>query len=182
MKSKKVAIILGMATSLLGVSGMASCQSGDSSAPQGNSNNYGNHSQQGNSLKNHPVQQNTGNAKGNTGNTTGNKKSNPLNVERVSGEVTDKKVITNPDGSSMVSITLSTPSEDIKVLLAPSSYLDASRVGVQIGDTVEIKGSRMQVNGSEMMIASEINKNGNVIPLRDDKGNPMWKNATKNSK
>jgi len=111
------------------------------------------------------------------------RKFNPTNIERIKGEIVDKKVSKNPDGSSSVLIVLHTKdNQEVKVLLGPSSYLEKNRMALQIGDKVEVKVSRMSVNGQEMLIAYEIDKTGNLIRLRDEQGNPSWPESSSYNK
>ncbi len=105
------------------------------------------------------------------------KKHNPLNVERIRGEILDKKTVVNPDGSTLVMLRLSDGTNEYKVLLGPSTYLDRAGVSMQIGDTIDVKGSKMSVNGDEMFIATDITKSGYTIRLRNEAGQPVWGNG-----
>ncbi|HVY94413.1 MAG TPA: hypothetical protein VHA14_16745, partial [Bryobacteraceae bacterium] len=42
------------------------------------------------------------------------------------------------------------------------------------GDSVEITGSKVTMNGEEWIIAREVTKDGKTLTLRDKDGNPKW--------
>lgn len=102
------------------------------------------------------------------------RKPNPLNVERLAGQIVDKKILTNPDGSKNVMLKLDTGNETLTVYIGPANQFTQSRISFEIGDRVEVKGSRMQVNDNEMFIASEITKGGNTLRLVDAQNSPLW--------
>jgi len=39
---------------------------------------------------------------------------------------------------------------------------------------VEVKGSRISIQGQPTIIACEVKKGNNVLKLRDDRGMPLW--------
>jgi hypothetical protein len=47
-------------------------------------------------------------------------------------------------------------------------------VKIQPKDTVEVKGSRVTVQGQPALIAAEVKKGDEVLKLRDEAGIPMW--------
>jgi hypothetical protein len=45
---------------------------------------------------------------------------------------------------------------------------------IELGDTVDVKGSRITYNGKPAIIAAEVKKGDAVLKLRDENGFPAW--------
>lgn len=76
--------------------------------------------------------------------------------------------------SGGIHIMLNTGSEDLTVHLGPKWYLDKQSVQLKTGDKIEVKGSKVIIDGTEAIIAREIIKDGNTLKLRDINGIPFW--------
>lgn len=63
---------------------------------------------------------------------------------------------------------------DVSVHLGPEWYLENQDVKIEPKDKVEIKGSRVTLQGQATLIAAEVKKGDEVLKLRDDAGVPMW--------
>ena len=99
----------------------------------------------------------------------------PKTVETVSGEVVKVDRITPMRGmSSGVHLVVKTDKGDVSVHLGPQWYLENQDVKIQPKDKVEVKGSRVTVQGQPALIAAEVKKGDEVLKLRDEAGIPMW--------
>lgn len=63
----------------------------------------------------------------------------------------------------------------IPVHLGPSWYLDNQDIQFSIGDAIAVTGSRITYEGASAIIAMEVQKNENVLLLRDKNGFPRWR-------
>lgn len=63
---------------------------------------------------------------------------------------------------------------DVSVRLGPRWYLENQDVKIQPKDKVEVKGSRVTVQGQPAIIAAEVKKGGETLMLRDEASIPMW--------
>lgn len=96
-------------------------------------------------------------------------------VETVSGEVVKVDRVTPMRGmSSGVHLVVKTATGDVSVHLGPQWYLENQDVKIEPKDKVEIKGSRVTVEGKPTVIAAEVKKGDETLKLRDDAGVPMW--------
>jgi hypothetical protein len=96
-------------------------------------------------------------------------------VETVSGEVVKVDRITPMRGMSAgVHLVVKTGKGDVSVHLGPQWYLENQDVKIEPKDKVEIKGSRVTVQGQPAIIAAEVKKGDEVLKLRDEAGIPMW--------
>jgi hypothetical protein len=99
----------------------------------------------------------------------------PKTVETVTGEVVKVDRITPMRGmSGGVHLVVKTDKGDVSVHLGPQWYLENQDVKIEPKDKVEIKGSRVTVQGQPAIIAAEVKKGDEVLKLRDEAGIPMW--------
>ena len=96
-------------------------------------------------------------------------------VETVTGEVVKVDRITPMRGmSGGVHLVVKTDKGDVSVHLGPQWYLENQDVKIEPKDKVEIKGSRVTMQGQPALIAAEVKKGDEVLKLRDDAGIPLW--------
>jgi hypothetical protein len=100
----------------------------------------------------------------------------PKTIETLSGEVvTVEKYVPGRGGTSYgVRLSLKTEKETIPVVLGPASYIEEKRIKFAANDKIEVKGSKMSIQGQPTIIAAEVKKGDQVLKLRDDKGIPLW--------
>jgi hypothetical protein len=107
--------------------------------------------------------------------TRGGRMYDPKTVETVNGEVVSVEKIPSPGGQgSGVHLTLKTDKETVSVELGPDWHIEKQPVRIHAKDLVEVKGSRVMVQGKPAIIASEVKKGGQSLKLRDEKGIPAW--------
>jgi hypothetical protein len=97
-------------------------------------------------------------------------------VETLSGEVVavDKYVPGRGGTSYGVRLSLKTEKETIPVVLGPVWYIEEQRIKFAANDKIEVKGSKLSIQGQPTIIAQEVKKGDQVLKLRDDKGAPLW--------
>lgn len=76
--------------------------------------------------------------------------------------------------SSGVHLMVKTATETVSVHLGPSWFLEKREVQIKSGDKVKVTGSRITFDGKPAIIASEVDKGGRVLKLRDANGVPVW--------
>ena len=99
----------------------------------------------------------------------------PKTVETVTGEVIKVDRVTPMRGMSAgVHLVVKTDKGDVSVHLGPQWYLENQDVKIEPHDKVQIKGSRVTVGANPAIIASEVQKGGETLKLRDEAGVPVW--------
>lgn len=68
------------------------------------------------------------------------------------------------------------------VYAGPRSYLEQKNMSFTTGDTVKATGWKKTIGGQEVFIASEIEKDGQTLQLRDSSGHPQWKSQDSGSR
>lgn len=64
--------------------------------------------------------------------------------------------------------------ERLSVHLGPSNYLVQQGFSFAAGEQIEVTGSRIKLEGSDVLIAREIKKGDKVLTLRNAQGIPAW--------
>ena len=99
----------------------------------------------------------------------------PSTVETITGVVESVEKITPRKGMyPAVGLVVKTDKEVMTVHLGPEWYIGRLDVKIEKGDKLEIKGSRVTLDGKPVIIAAEVKKGENTLLLRDNTGIPMW--------
>ncbi len=100
---------------------------------------------------------------------------NQATVETISGEVLSvDKMMPMKGMRAGIHLTFKTNKETIPVHLGPVWFIERLDSKIEKGDKLEIKGSRVTVNGKPAIIAAELKKGDKVLILRDSAGIPAW--------
>ena len=103
---------------------------------------------------------------------------NPATVETLKGEVMTKDTITPSKGrSGMPAVGMTLKKEDdyaAYVHLGPQWYFDKQDLGINVGDKIEVTGSKITVEGNNVILVSSINKGDRTWQFRDQQGLPFW--------
>ena len=68
-------------------------------------------------------------------------------------------------------------SESTDIYLAPDDYLKDFDCHFAKGDRIQVKGSKVKFNGSQIVLAREVRLESTTVYLRDDHGVPYWKKS-----
>lgn len=100
----------------------------------------------------------------------------PSTVETVAGEVVSIERGAGPGrGDGGVHVALRTDRNvTLSVRLGPKSYVDRQAMKIASGDRIEVKGSRVTIEGQAVLIAAEVRKGEQSLLLRHDDGTPYW--------
>lgn len=64
--------------------------------------------------------------------------------------------------------------EILPVHLGPAWYIDRQKNRFKAGDKIQVKGSRVPINGKEGIVATSVTKGSKQLRLRDKSGTPFW--------
>jgi len=76
--------------------------------------------------------------------------------------------------SGMVEARLMAGSQQILVRLAPSGFLHRNQMDIREGDTLTVTGYWVAAGGRETLVATQMAKGGQTVPLRDGWGRSAW--------
>lgn len=99
----------------------------------------------------------------------------PSKVVTLTGTVESVETVRPMKGMyNAVVLILKTTKETIPVHLGPQWYIERIELGIKKGDTLVVRGSRVELNNKPIIIAAEIMKGNQSVTLRNDKGIPVW--------
>jgi hypothetical protein len=71
-------------------------------------------------------------------------------------------------------LQMETEGGTLDVHLGPTWFLEGQGFAFTRGDTVEVTGSLVDLDGTTALVARELGKGGKVLRLRDQQGAPTW--------
>lgn len=100
----------------------------------------------------------------------------PSKVETLSGEVEEVMRVKYPDNDCYLIAIISTSTNKSRVALnlGPAWYLEEKDFTVNEGDEVQVKGSKLRVNGRNVMIVEDLTVDGKTLNIRDKEGSSLW--------
>lgn len=100
----------------------------------------------------------------------------PNTVGTVDGEIVAVDHVAPMRGMSQgVHVVVKNPKGTTDVHLGPAWYLDHQDTQLAVGDRVQVRGSKVTVDGKPAVIAAEVKKGNQMLELRDAQGLPMWR-------
>ena len=99
---------------------------------------------------------------------------NPATETTVKGTVEDVMQTAGRHGWSGIHLSLKTDQGTYDVHVGPTSYVSSQQFTLSKGDSLEVTGSKTQMNGKDVLIARQITKEGKTLTLRDEQGIPKW--------
>jgi hypothetical protein len=97
----------------------------------------------------------------------------PATETRIKGTVEEVKQATC--GRMMgTHVVLKSGEESAEVMVGPSTFITGKGFSFATGDSLEVTGSKITMNGAGYIIAREVVKNGKSLTLRDRGGKPQW--------
>lgn len=97
-------------------------------------------------------------------------------VETITGEVVGVDRYTPGKGGTGygLRLTVQTDRETLSVILGPAWYMEKQDLKIAVKDRVEVKGSRVTIQGQPTILAAQVKKGGKSLELRDANGVPVW--------
>lgn len=99
---------------------------------------------------------------------------NPETVETLRGVVTEMEVMPRSAPRGGLHVILTTETEPIEVHVGPLWYLERVGFAIELGEELEVRGSRVTVQGLPAIIASRIAIGDRSLVLRNEAGVPLW--------
>ncbi len=90
------------------------------------------------------------------------------------GTIAEVKQIDSAKGASAIHLMVKTGEQVLEVFLCPNAFLQEMQMGFAQGDQVQVTGSKVKVDETEVVLAREVTKGNDTLILRDKKGAPVW--------
>jgi hypothetical protein len=96
-------------------------------------------------------------------------------VTTITGTIQSVDTLSGRRGNfHMIQLTVKDSSGTVAVNVGPTFYLDEQKISFKAGDAVVVTGSRVQFNGTDVILAAQVKDGDKAITLRDDSGRPVW--------
>jgi hypothetical protein len=99
----------------------------------------------------------------------------PLGVEtKFIAKVAEVREVGKENALDGVHLTLTTKTDTVKVYVGPKDFVKIFGVTFKPGQEIEVIGAKVKFEGSEVILAREIQMGRVTLILRDDSGWPNW--------
>ena len=97
---------------------------------------------------------------------------------KVKGTVSELRLVP-PTGAKPIAYlsTKTGPDKDkdvVQIFLCPKKFLDDMGVTFKAEDSIEVTGSKVKQDGSDLILAREVVKDGETLTFRFQDGKPAW--------
>lgn len=100
---------------------------------------------------------------------------NPDAVVVVTGTIEKIEQVTPKDGKDQIYFQLrQSKGHTLTVWVGPAWYYDNQNIQFKKGEEVTVTGSMANVDEKDLLVASEIDRDGLILRMRGDDGNPVW--------
>ena len=99
----------------------------------------------------------------------------PANAQTHDGNVAEVNYLpgATPD-TAMVELRLLAGTTNILVRLGPAGFLKQNQLSLKEGDAITVTGYRVSAGDGELLVATEVSKQGKTVRFRDRWGRPAW--------
>ncbi len=101
-------------------------------------------------------------------------KYDPATETKLKGVVEEMKLNPPTGGKPVVYLVIKSGEDKVQVFLCPKSFLDEMGVSFSAGDAVQVTGSKVKQDGTDVILAREVEKGGDTTTLRFKDGKPAW--------
>jgi sporulation protein YlmC with PRC-barrel domain len=100
----------------------------------------------------------------------------PAQEETISGQVVRIETSAPMPGMApgMQMLVQTDDGQSTRVQVGPAWYLERQDLGIQANTHVQVTGARAEIDGQPVLMAREVQFDGQVVTLRDAQGMPMW--------
>ncbi len=102
-------------------------------------------------------------------------KYDPATEVKTKGVITEVKDFECPVSGGMgAHLVLKVGEKSVLVHIALSKFLKEYEMSFEKGQEVEVLGSKVMMDGEEVILARQITRGQSTFIFRDDKGKPLW--------
>jgi hypothetical protein len=96
-------------------------------------------------------------------------------VVDVKASVTDVRKVSKGEALEGVHLTVKWESQTLNVYVGPAEFVKMFDVSFSKGDEIRVTGSKVEFEGSTLLLASEITIGKVTLLCRDKDGSPLWR-------
>jgi hypothetical protein len=98
------------------------------------------------------------------------------NLVNIQGEILSRVLVPSINGrGDGVHLVIETDEGNLRVILGPEWYLSTQQYSLDLGDFVEVTGTRVTLQKEAALLAYKITVDDKSLNLRDESGIPLWR-------
>ena len=101
-------------------------------------------------------------------------KYDPTTENKLKGIVEQLKLVPPTGGKSVAYLVIKNGEGTVQIFLCPKRFLDDMGVNFKAGDEIQVTGSKVKQDGTELILAREVAKGGDTLIVRFKDGKPAW--------
>jgi len=101
-------------------------------------------------------------------------KYDPATETTFKGVVQQLRLVPPSGGKPVVYLVMKSSPDPAEIFLCPKKFLDDMGVEFKPDDAIEVTGSKVKQDGTDLTLAREIVKSGETLTLRFKDGKPAW--------
>jgi hypothetical protein len=113
-----------------------------------------------------------------TPNESGSPKYDLHSEMKTKGVVDEVKLLPFGSRKDVTQLTLKSGDDKVFVYVCPKPFQEEMGISFSKGDEISVTGSKVKLEGSDVILARELVKGTDTLMFRDDKGNPVWDSRT----
>lgn len=78
-------------------------------------------------------------------------------------------------GNYSVVVNVKTDTGIFETRLGPDWFIEENDFDIDEGDSVEVTGSKVNIDGRAVILAATVKNKGKVLKLRENDGTPLWR-------
>lgn len=98
----------------------------------------------------------------------------PKTEMTTTGTIEEVNQLASGHGWHGTHLMVKTETGTFDVHLGPSDYIAGQQFSFAQGDPIEITGSKVKMQGNDVILAREVKKDGKTLSLRNAQGMPNW--------
>ena len=101
-------------------------------------------------------------------------KYDPSTETKLKGVVEELKFVPPSGGKPVAFLVVKIGQDSVQVFLCPKSFLDDMGASFKAAEAVEITGSKVKQNGTDLILARKVSRGDDTLTLRFKDGKPAW--------
>lgn len=102
-------------------------------------------------------------------------RSQEARIRKAEGKILEVVYLPAADANrAMVEIRVEQDSEHVWIRLGPASFLKQNQLTVREGETIAVWGYRVSASPEDLLVATEVRKEGKTVRFRSEIGKSLW--------
>jgi hypothetical protein len=101
-------------------------------------------------------------------------KYDPATEGKFKGVVEELRFVPPTGGKPIAHLVMKSGTDAVDVFLCPKKFLDEMGVEFKANDEIEVTGSKIKQDGTDLTLAREVVRGGDTLTLRFKDGKPAW--------